>query len=98
MEAFPDDYVAHNLPLIVLSGIGHDEQAASESTECSRHLLQEGGFRVRTNIPPLTDPAAEILLQTFLRFDSTSDSSNNKSLSASDSPGAFKIKRVGRVG
>lgn len=97
MEAFPEDYVAHNLPLIVLSGIGHDERAA-DSTERSRNLLQEGGFRIRTDLPSLTDLVAENLLQTFLRFDSTGDGFNGKRVFARDSPGAFRIKRVGRVG
>jgi trafficking protein particle complex subunit 11 len=98
MEAFPEDYVAHNLPLILLSGIGPDEKAASDSSEHSRTLLQEGGFRVRTDVPPLTNRLADDLLGSFLGFDSRSDGFNNKSLSARGSPGVFKIKRVGRVG
>lgn len=98
MEAFPEDYVAHNLPLILLSGIGHDEEAFSEASERSRNLLQEGGFRIRTDTPPLTDTAADNLLRTFVAFDSTSNGFNNKSVYARGSPGAFKIKRVGRVG
>lgn len=98
MEAFPEDYIAHNLPLILLSGIGHSEQAASESTERSRNLLQEGGFRIRTDVPSVTDPASENLLKTFFSFDSTIHGFNSKDVSARDSPGAFRIKRVGRVG
>ncbi|KAF7505720.1 hypothetical protein GJ744_000486 [Endocarpon pusillum] len=98
MEAFPEDYIAHNLPLILLSGIGHGEQAAPDSTERSRNLLQEGGFRIRTDVPPLTDSASEDLLQTFLSFDSTNRISESKDVSVKDKPGAFNIKRVGRVG
>ena len=98
MEAFPEDYVAHNLPLILLSGIGHGEQATPGSTERSRNLLQEGGFRIRTDLPSLTDPASEHLLQTFLSFDSTNRISKSKDVPVKDNPGAFKIKRVGRVG
>ena len=98
MEAFPEDYVEHNLPLIFLSGIGHDEQAASEPTGRSGNLLKEGGFKIRTDVPPLTEPAAEIVLQAFLNFDSTNDAFNSTGASTRDRPGAFKIKRVGRVG
>lgn len=97
MEAYPEHYIAHNLPLILLSGIGHAENAAPESPERSRTLLQEGGFRIRTDVPPLTDPASENLLRKFLSFDSTIHG-NTKDLSTRDKPGAFKIKRVGRVG
>jgi trafficking protein particle complex subunit 11 len=98
MEAYPEHYVAHNLPLILLSGIGHGEPGASESPERSRNLLQEGGFRIRTDVPPLTDPASENLLQIFLGFDSPIHGFNTKDVSTRDKPGAFKIKRVGRVG
>ena len=98
MEAFPEDYVAHNLPLILLSGLGQDDQSALESTGRSRNLLQEGGFRIRTDVQSLTDPTSENLLQAFLGFDSTSHRVNSRKVSERDSPGAFKIKRVGRVG
>jgi trafficking protein particle complex subunit 11 len=98
MEAFPEDYVAHNLPLILLSGIGHDEKPASDRTESSRSLLQEGGFRIRTDLPPVRSKPAEDLLQAFLSFDSTKGGVNGQNASARDSPWAFKIKRVGRVG
>lgn len=98
MEAFPEDYIAHNLPLILLSGIGHDGQAPSGSSERSRNLLQEGGFRIRTDLPPLADSASEHLLQTFLSFDSTNHISKSKDVPVKDDAGAFRIKRVGRVG
>lgn len=98
MEAFPEDYIAHNLPLILLSGIGHGEQAASDTTERSRNLLQEGGFRIRTDAPPLTDSASEDLLRTFLSFNSANRTSESKDVSVKDKPGAFNIQRVGRVG
>ena len=98
MESFPWDYVEHNLPLIFLSGIGHDEQAVLERTERPGNLLQEGGFKIRTDIPPLTDSAAQNVLQAFLGFDSTNDAFKSTILSTRDKPGVFKIKRVGRVG
>lgn len=98
MEAFPEDYVAHNLPLILLSGIGPDEKASLDSSERSRTLLQEGGFRIRTEVPPLTDRLADDLLGSFLGFDATNDGFNSKTLSPRGNLGVFKIKRVGRVG
>jgi trafficking protein particle complex subunit 11 len=94
MDAFPEDFVAHNLPLILLSGIGTDDTPL-EPPKHSRNLLQEGGFRIRTDTPPLTNPVAEDLLQAFLTFNARGDGFNR---SWRVSPGAFKIKRVGRVG
>lgn len=98
MEAFPEDYVRHNIPLILLSGIGRNEEATAKPGERSSNLLQEGGFRIRTDIPPLTDPAAENVLRAFLAFDSESDAFGGRSTSPMVGPGAFKIKKVGRVG
>lgn len=98
MEAFPEDYIAHNLPLILLSGIGDDEEGVAEPAEGSGNLLQDGGFRIRTYIPSLTDPASRDLLQAFLGFNSTSDGFDRRSASTRGSLGAFKIKRIGRVG
>ena len=98
MEAFSEDYVRHNLPLILLSGIGRSEEAVVDPRERSSNLLQEGGFRIRTDIPPLTDPAAENVLRAFLAFNSASDAHNGRSTSPKGGPGAFKIKKVGRVG
>lgn len=98
MEAFPEDYVAHNLPLLVLSGIGQDEDGPSTSSDNSTKLLQEGGFRIRTNTPPLTGRTSLSLLRAFLAFDGTDASKTRKLLREKDSLGPFKIRRVGRVG
>lgn len=99
MESFPDDFVLHNLPLILLSGLGHDDDPTSlQQAQRSTSLLQDGGFRIRTETPPLTDPVAQHLLQTFLGFDASNAGTNGKKTFVRASPLAFKIQKVGRVG
>lgn len=98
MQAFPEHYVSHNLPLIVLSGIGGDEEASSDLADSSKNFLQEGGFRIRRETAPVGGPAADRLLQAFLDNDSSSNGSESKSAFTKDGPGAFRIKKVGRVG
>ena len=94
MEAFPEDYVSHNVPLILLFGIGQ-EKPSSHRKDNGRDQLQEGGFRIRRDSPNLTNDAAESVLQAFASFDST----GGIIYSPKDGPGPFKIKTVmGRVG
>ena len=98
MEVFPEDYVEHNLPLVILSGLGGESDTSEETSERSRSLLLEGGFRIKADAAPVTGSTADALLQALLSRDSSNVSWNSRATSASDSVGNFRIKRVGRVG
>ncbi len=98
MELYPDDYVEHNLPLVILSGLGGEPDTFEETSERSRSLLLEGGFRIKAGAAPVTGSTANELLQAFLSRDSSNVSWNSRATSASDNVGNFRIKRVGRVG
>jgi hypothetical protein len=99
MEAYPKDYVEHNLPLIVLSGLPPQSDPSKEAPEQSRNPLLEGGFRIRTDAAPLTGSAAESLLRAFLAGDSSDAPWNNRATPVKgENGGIFRIKSVGRVG
>ena len=99
MEAYPKDYIEHNLPLIVLSGLPSQSDPSKEAPEQSRNPLLEGGFRIRTDTAPLTGSAAESLLRAFLAGDSSDAPWNNRPTPVKgDNGGTFRIKSVGRVG
>jgi hypothetical protein len=66
MEAYPEYSLTHNLPLVLLSGLGSDNDSANEPPEKARSVLQEGGFRIRTDYPQLTIDAAQALVKAFL--------------------------------
>jgi hypothetical protein len=99
MEVYPDDYVVHNLPLIVLSGLPSESDASKITPEQLRNPLIEGGFRIRTDVAPLTGSPAETLLQAFLAADSSDTPWNSRATSGKiDNGGSFRINSVGRVG
>ena len=98
MDAFPHDYVVHNLPLIVLSGLGIDDDLLKQPSERSGALSHEGGFRIRTDLPTLTDHVAEDLLKEFLASDATHSPWISRAASTKYHAGTYRIIRVGRVG
>lgn len=70
MEAFGDEYLVHNLPLLLLSGIEHGQHSQRDASSRTKPLLHhEGGFRVRTDLPPLSTDHAADLLEAFLTQD-----------------------------
>jgi len=98
MDAYPGDYVDHNLPLILLSGLGPDDVDAGFQEGANRKLLIDGGFKIKTEIPPMTGAVAEGLLDTLSAADSSNRRWNGRAGSGQDTTPPFKVKRVGRVG
>jgi trafficking protein particle complex subunit 11 len=98
MNAFPSDYVAHNLPLVLLSGLESASNHDHESAESSRYLLHEGGFRIKTDLPPVSGLHASELLRRFLESDASEASWNSEGSIVKERGGTFKIRSIGRVG
>ena len=99
MEAYPKDYVEHNLPLIILSGLQGQSDLSKDAPEQSRNPLLDGGFRIRTEAAPVAGPTAERLLQAFLTADSSDTPWNSRAASKkTENGGSFRIRNVGRVG
>ena len=97
MEAYPPDYVQHNLPLILLSGLATSHESNAVSADNSRTLL-EGGFRIRSDAPPLTGATAEVLSQIFLATGSSDQEADRRSAAGDHQGGRYKIRSIGRVG
>ena len=97
MEAYPPDYVQHNLPLILLSGLAASNDGNGVSSDNCRNLL-EGGFRIKSDAPPLTGRGAEALLQNFLATTSSDEHANGSSIAREHQGGRYKIRSIGRVG
>ncbi|KAK4940018.1 hypothetical protein LTR10_019755 [Elasticomyces elasticus] len=96
MNAFPDDYVVHNLPLLLLSGLETISQCEQDSVGRTHAFLQEGGFRIKTDIPAVQGPLAAQLLEAFRSQDASSIPWHSQALAAR-SGRSFKILSVGRV-
>ena len=96
MDGYPGTYVSHNLPLIILSGLGSGSGHASGTG--SYPLLHENGFRITSDIPPVTGSNAEQLLRIFLDADASKGRWNRRHENEPVSNIGFQVKEVGRVG
>lgn len=97
MEAYPPAYVQHNLPFIVLSGLGAQTELQPPP---SVHNVLPGRAAAKTSseIPPVTGERAEQLLQDFLTADGSNAPWNARGLGRKDLAHGFRIRAVGRVG
>ncbi|KAJ5345852.1 hypothetical protein N7452_003856 [Penicillium brevicompactum] len=96
MEAYPEDYVNHNLPLVLLSGLeaGDDSEASS-----GYPLLTEKGTHIFSDFPPLSGGVAEELRSFFLQEDGTHmpwKSRVNVSGNTATANISYRIKSSGR--
>lgn len=99
MDAYPEDYVAHNLPLVLLSGLGPDTDSLSEDGHGNLNSLSEGnGIRIFSDFPNLTDSTAEELLQVLLDEDGSGAPWNARHNAGKAGGIGFRVKKVGRVG
>ncbi|KAF2842389.1 hypothetical protein M501DRAFT_927446 [Patellaria atrata CBS 101060] len=92
MDAYPADYVAHNLPLIVLYGLSTHEDSQYSSTR-SHSPLQDRGAFINSEWPNLKGERAQELLRDFLKADGTNAPWSSKSRTELI---GFKFRAVGR--
>jgi hypothetical protein len=96
MEAFPADFVVHNLPFVVLSGLATSQEL--EPPPAVQDVLP--GRAVTTlssELPAVTGDRADELLQEFLSADGTNAPWNGRSFSRRGLTHGFRIRSVGRV-
>ena len=91
MEAYPPDYVQHNLPLVLVSGFGELDEDASTP---GRHL--QYGARISTESPECLSDQGTRLLQALRALDGTGYAWNSSALPGPDGSVRFKLKTVGR--
>lgn len=93
-EGYPVDYVTHNLPLIVLSGLQATD-GPDESTLPQKY--QEGSLKINSELPEITGPKAEQLIESFRQYEKSDDVWTNRAVVEGSSVTGFKFKVVGRV-
>lgn len=98
MEAYPEDYVAHNLPFIALAGLPTSDSSTDASPTPPSNLQQGGGLKITDNSPPLSGPHADSILDEFLRTHGASLSWSEQALAERSGLIGFKLSSVGRVG
>lgn len=98
MDAYPEDYVAHNLPLILLSGIDPAPDHDVSKTGVRYPLLQEKGTPIESDFPLLSGRLVEDLRTAFLQQDASDAPWNSQSHTGRSSGIGLRIKIIGRVG
>jgi trafficking protein particle complex subunit 11 len=86
MDAYAPAYVAHNVPLLVVSGLG--------SAPRSKSKAPEGATRITSEIPPVESEDAQALLRHFKDSDAGELAWNAREYSGRNK---FRVKTVGRV-
>ena len=97
MEAYPEDYVAHNLPFVALAGLPSADSSTHPSTN-TPNPHHGSGLSISDKAPPLSGPHADSILDEFLRADGASLSWSDQALSDRAGLIGFKLSSVGRVG
>ncbi|KEF52692.1 uncharacterized protein A1O9_11109 [Exophiala aquamarina CBS 119918] len=96
MDRFPEDYYLHNLPLLLLSGLGAENDNDIDPSRKAHNLLQEGGFRIKIDAPRVQGNIAQLLQESFRDQDASNLPWHSQSLTSRNGR-FFKITSVGRA-
>lgn len=100
MDAYPEDYVNHNLPLVLLSGLEAGPQDDAKSS-IGYPLLAEKGPKVYSDFPPLSGVVAEDLRKVILDEDGSQMPERSGLLASGGNSSSlqlrYRIKSAGRV-
>lgn len=95
MEAYPPEYVEHNLPLLLISGLGERQDNGSSTSMLHR---QENGTKFQCSLAECSGERAQHLLQQFLQLDGSNLPWNASSLPGPSGTLRYRMKAIGRVG
>ena len=96
MDGYPGHYISHNVPLIVLSGLG--TASTSDGAEVRYPLFQEKGVRISSESPSISSREAEELSTCFRDFDARDAAWNRRPSKGKMGTMSFTYRHVGRVG
>jgi hypothetical protein len=86
MDGYAPAYVAHNIPLLVVSGLNSESVEETKQTDAGIHLSSE--------IPPVQSEDAIVLLRHFKDNDASDLAWNAQEFSGRN---RFRVKLIGRV-
>jgi hypothetical protein len=97
MDAYPPDLVLHNLPFVVLSGLGTAKEV--EAPPPVQDVLPGRAVTTVSSEAPLVEgDRADELLQEFLSADGTNAPWNGRPSGTKGIAHSFRLRAVGRVG
>jgi hypothetical protein len=86
MDGYPPAYVAHNVPYLLVSGLGGAPQNHAD--------LKAEGVRITSDVPLIESEDAEAIIKNFKDCDADGLAWNGR---ASGGRNKFKVKTIGRV-
>lgn len=89
MDDLPTQYTEHNLPLLVLSGLGHDGDLGVQSNSGTRLVIQT---------PECEGERASNLRQQFVARDGSLSAWNASTLPGPVGSMKYRMQPIGRVG
>lgn len=98
MDAYPEDYITHNLPLIVLHGLGQEPAQSPSDASTPLSILEDDGPQLSSDLPSVDSEAASQLRDCFLEAAGSNDTRHGIPESRRAGSLAFRVKIVGRVG
>ena len=98
MDGYPADYVGHNLPFVVLFGLGSTAPRPLSDAEKDFPYLTEKGIYISCDLPNVAGEVADQLLSSFHEFDARDASWNNRPGKGKMGTMGFTYRTVGRVG
>jgi solute carrier family 25 protein 38 len=93
-ESYPPEYVAHNVPFVVLSGLREGEESDIAQVP---ERYGEGALRIHCDFPPVKKQRAESLVWAFRSFERKDDQWDTKPVVEGSNVMGLKFKVVGRV-
>jgi hypothetical protein len=94
MDAYPEDYVVHNRPLILLSGL---TQALPPAVPADSPLLEVGALEISSTLPPIDSDIAGQLRSYFAEEAENGYGAQGRSAVAGARPIPFKVAFISRV-
>ncbi|KAH8731169.1 Gryzun, putative trafficking through golgi-domain-containing protein [Phaeosphaeriaceae sp. PMI808] len=96
MDEYPPKYLQHNLPFIVLSGLGTTNE--SDPPQPVQEVFPGRAVTtIHSDIPVVTGDRANTLLEDFLSADSTNAPWNGRTTGRKGLVHGFRIRAVGRL-
>lgn len=95
MDVYPTGYVEHNWPLLLLFGLDGQGEATTDAQE--RSLLQDGGFTVKSDLPPVSGDRVDSLVEELRKADGATQPWRPKASGNQGGLIGYRIKSTGRV-
>ncbi|KAK4560494.1 hypothetical protein LTR86_005691 [Recurvomyces mirabilis] len=93
MEAYPTAYTAHELPLLILSGLGDRPNAETSNQQAHQ---QESGARLVTASAECTGDRSKLLLEQFSKQDGNREAWNAQTLPGPQAHVKYRVRTIGR--